>query len=151
MQTNVMLYSLTKGVKQKYILYISGSVAYRQYIHKCSSPWNPDWLTAVSQFSALSAPPDLSLLQLSAAESSLPNGSQTLSQAPLLTACGWLFPPAPPAKPFKPVYQGPRWVGFMVEKCGKILWHWHFHRDHATMYYSFCAPPKIWKSLPPSH
>ena len=90
--TDVLLYSQTKGVKQKYILCILGSVAYRQYIHECSSPWNPDWLTAVSQYSALSAPPDLSPLQLSAAESSLPNGSQTLSQAPLLTACGRLFP-----------------------------------------------------------
>ena len=89
---NLLLYSQTKGVKQKYILYISGSVVYRQYIHQCSSLWNPYWLTAVSQLSAPSAPPDLSPLQLSAAESSLPNGSQTLSQAPLLTACGRLFP-----------------------------------------------------------
>ena len=34
----ILLYSQTKGVKQKYILYISESVAYRQYIHKRSSP-----------------------------------------------------------------------------------------------------------------
>ena len=34
----VVLYSQTKGVKRKYILCISGSVAYRQYIHECSSP-----------------------------------------------------------------------------------------------------------------
>ena len=33
----VMLYSQTKGVKHKYILYISGLVAYRQYIHERSS------------------------------------------------------------------------------------------------------------------
>ena len=50
----ILLYSQTKGVKQKYILCISGSVAYRQYIHKCNSPQDPYWLTAVSQ---LSAPP----------------------------------------------------------------------------------------------
>ena len=49
-----MLYSQTKGVKQKYILCISGLVAYRQYIHNCSSLEDPYWLTAVSQ---LSAPP----------------------------------------------------------------------------------------------
>ena len=54
----LMLYSQTKGVKRKYILYISGSVAYRQYIHECSSPWNPNWLTAVSQFPASSPPMD---------------------------------------------------------------------------------------------
>ena len=51
---NVLLYSQTKGVKQKYILCISGLVAYRQYIHNCSIPADPYWLTAVSQ---LSAPP----------------------------------------------------------------------------------------------
>ena len=71
----ILLYSQTKGVKQKYILCISGSVAYRQYIHECSSPWNPDWLMAVSQLSAHSAPLDLSSLPLSAAEPSLPTGS----------------------------------------------------------------------------
>ena len=49
-----MLYSPTKGVKQRYIPYISGLVAYRQYIHNCSSSVDPSWLTAVSQ---LSAPP----------------------------------------------------------------------------------------------
>ena len=36
-----MLYSQTKGVKQKYILCISGLVAYRQYIHNCSNPVDP--------------------------------------------------------------------------------------------------------------
>ena len=50
----ILLYSQTKGLKQKFILCISGSVVYRQYIHKCSSPWNPYWLTAVSH------PPDSS-------------------------------------------------------------------------------------------
>ena len=54
--TVLLLYSQTKGVKQKYILYISGSVAYRQYIHKCSSPQDPYWLTAVSQLSAPQLP-----------------------------------------------------------------------------------------------
>ena len=29
----ILLYSQTRGVKQQYILYISGSVAYGQYIH----------------------------------------------------------------------------------------------------------------------
>ena len=37
----ILLYSQTKGVKQKYILCISGLVAYRQYIHNCSSPVDP--------------------------------------------------------------------------------------------------------------
>ena len=32
-----MLYSQTKGVKQKYILCIPGLVVNRQYIHNCSS------------------------------------------------------------------------------------------------------------------
>ena len=35
--TKMVLYSQTKGVERKYILYISGSVACIQYIHKCSS------------------------------------------------------------------------------------------------------------------
>ena len=75
----LMLYSQRKGVKQKYMLYISGSVASRQYIHKCCSLWNPNWLLAVSQ-----SPPPLSFRTLSpqwlsSAESSLPhNDSQTL-------------------------------------------------------------------------
>ena len=34
----IVLYSQTIGVKQKYILCISGLVAYRQYIRNCSSP-----------------------------------------------------------------------------------------------------------------
>ena len=37
----LMLYSQTKGVKQKYILCISGLVVYRQYIHHCSSQIDP--------------------------------------------------------------------------------------------------------------
>ena len=37
----ILLYSQTKGVKQKYILCISGLVAYRQYIHNCSSLVDP--------------------------------------------------------------------------------------------------------------
>ena len=37
----LMLYSQTKGVKQKYILCILGLVAYRQYIHNCSSRVDP--------------------------------------------------------------------------------------------------------------
>ena len=36
-----LLYSQTKGVKQKYILYISGLVVYRQYIYNCSSQVDP--------------------------------------------------------------------------------------------------------------
>ena len=74
----LLLYSQTKGVKQKYIRYISGSVAYRQYIHKCNSLLSPNWLPAVSH-----SPPPLLLWilspqRLSAAESSLPhNDSQT--------------------------------------------------------------------------
>ena len=32
MDDNIVLYSQTKGVKQKYILCISGLVVYRQYI-----------------------------------------------------------------------------------------------------------------------
>ena len=54
-----MLYSQTKGVEQKYILYITGSVAYRQYIHRCISPWNHNWLPAVSHSPLLSLPLDL--------------------------------------------------------------------------------------------
>ena len=37
----LVLYSQTKGVKQKYILCISGLVVYRQYIHNCSSQVDP--------------------------------------------------------------------------------------------------------------
>ena len=36
-EPNILLYSQTKGVKQKYIRCISGLVVYRQYIHHCSS------------------------------------------------------------------------------------------------------------------
>ena len=44
----ILLYSQTKGVKLKYILYISGLVAYRQYIHDGSSLVDP-WLTHSSE------------------------------------------------------------------------------------------------------
>ena len=30
---------------------------YRQHIHECSSPWNPNWPTAVSQLPADGSPP----------------------------------------------------------------------------------------------
>ena len=36
--SSLVLYSQPKGVKQKYILCISGLVAYRQYIHNCNGP-----------------------------------------------------------------------------------------------------------------
>ena len=76
--SELLLYSPTKRVKQKYILYISGSLVCRQYIHKCSRLWSPNWLPAVSH-----SPPPLSFWTLppqwlSAPESSLPhNDSQT--------------------------------------------------------------------------
>ena len=37
----LLLYSPTKGVKQKYMLCISGLVVYRQYKHNCSSQVDP--------------------------------------------------------------------------------------------------------------
>ena len=83
----LVLYSQIKGVEQKYILYISGSVAYRQYIHQRSSPQSPYCLTAVSHFPPPLPPRTLPPLWLSAAEYSLHNGSRTQSQSPLLPAC----------------------------------------------------------------
>ena len=70
----IMLYSQTKVVKQKYILCISGLVAYRQYIHNCSSPVDPrlahgsESTICSSALLAWLRSPGLPPLQLSAAE-----------------------------------------------------------------------------------
>ena len=53
---NVLLYSQTKGVKQKYMRCISGLVVYRQYIHNCSSQVDLRLAHAVSQVSAPQLP-----------------------------------------------------------------------------------------------
>ena len=50
---SLVLYSQTKGVKQKYILCISGLVAYRQYIHNCSSPEDSYWLSPLIPWTCL--------------------------------------------------------------------------------------------------
>ena len=72
-QHNLMLYSQTKGVKQKYIPCISGLVVYRQYIHNCNRQVDPH-LAHSSESSIRSSaplawlrPPGWPLLQLSAA------------------------------------------------------------------------------------
>ena len=58
-QLCIMLNSQTKGVKRKYLLCISVYVAYREFIHTCSSLWNPNRLTAVSHFPSSSPSPGL--------------------------------------------------------------------------------------------
>ena len=89
----IVLYSQTKGVKQKYILCISRSVAYRQYIHNSSSPVDSRLAHGGESTIYSSAPsglvtvlPGLSALRLSAAESRLRNDSQTPEPAPLFSA-----------------------------------------------------------------
>ena len=54
-----MLYSQTKGVKQKYILCISGLVVYRQYIHNSSSLVDPRLAHGGESNIYFSAPPRL--------------------------------------------------------------------------------------------
>ena len=90
---SIVLYSQTKGVKQKYILCISGLVAYRQYIHNCSSLVDPRLAHGSESTICASALLGLSLLsraclslRLSAAEPSLRNDSQTPELAPLSSA-----------------------------------------------------------------
>ena len=89
-----MLYSATKGVKRKYILCISGLVAYRQYIHNSSSPVDPRLAHGGEPNIYFSAPPGLvspllgwSPLRLSADESSFRNDSRTPEPA-LLSPAG---------------------------------------------------------------
>ena len=96
-----MLYSQTKGVKQKYILCILELVAYRQYIHKSSSPVDSRLAHGGESTISFSAPSGLvtvlsglSPLRLSAAESRLRNDSQTPKPAPLSSAGRHLSPPA---------------------------------------------------------
>ena len=93
----LMLYSQTKGVKQKYILCISGLVAYRQYIHNSSSLVDPCLAHGGESNIYFPAPPGLvtpllgwSPLRLSADESSLRNDSRTPELAPLSSAGGQL-------------------------------------------------------------
>ena len=90
----VMLYSQTKGVKQKYILCISGLVAYRQYIHNSSSLVDPRLAHGGESNLYFPAPPGLvtallglSPLRLSTGESSLRNDSRTPEPA-LLSPAG---------------------------------------------------------------
>ena len=71
---SLLLYSQTKGVKQKYILCISGLVVYRQYIHNCSSQVDPHLARGNESSIRSSAsltwlhPPGWPQLQFSAAE-----------------------------------------------------------------------------------
>ena len=51
----VVLYSQTKGVKQKYILCISGLVAYRQYVHSGSDTQLHHWLASGESILLLSS------------------------------------------------------------------------------------------------
>ena len=117
----LMLYSQTKGVKQKYILCISGLVVYRQYIHNCSSQVDPHlahggessicssaplaWLRLLAGLSYSSPLPRLgsnpqirnwlasgeSILLLSPSAPDHPNGSGMLRTAP--TAAGGCWTP----------------------------------------------------------
>ena len=82
--TGIVLYSQTKGVKQKYILCISGLVADRQYIHNSSNLVDPRLAHGGESNLYFPTPPGivtallgLSPLRLSAGESSLRNDSQT--------------------------------------------------------------------------
>ena len=59
-QSSIVLYSQTKGVKQKYILCISGLVVYRQYIHSGSDPQIHNWLASGESILLLSpSAPDI--------------------------------------------------------------------------------------------
>ena len=90
---NIVLYSQTKGVKWKYILYVLGSVAYRQYIHTCSSLWNPNRLTggeSISLLLSFSGPCLCSRSQLL----SLVSKMAPRCWANLLLPCLWAAPPS---------------------------------------------------------
>ena len=71
---NVVLCSVTKGVKQKYLLCISVQTAYRQYIHTGSNPQDPNWLTSGE-----------SILLLLSSVSYLHSGSRIMSRSSTTT------------------------------------------------------------------